>query len=86
MNTDKKSAKQIALDFSELFQKNYPQKPLHIMMVELEKEIEAVIKQESTMFLDDLRDYIRESGNNLVHDERTSEELYKVFKSKEKHD
>ena len=37
-------------------------------------------------FLDQIRDYERESGNAICYDERTSEELYKICKSLKKKD
>jgi hypothetical protein len=37
-------------------------------------------------FLDQIRDYERESGNAICYDERTSEELYEICKSPKKKD
>lgn len=38
-------------------------------------------KQEAIAFLDSIRDYIRESHNDLINDDRTSEQLYELYKS-----
>lgn len=53
-----KTAKKIALSFSEKFQKNYPNKPLWEMMVELEKEIELYASQ--SKWISDEHKYTKE--------------------------
>lgn len=42
----RKSSKEIALEFSEKFQNNYPNKPLWKMMDELASAIDELVKQE----------------------------------------
>lgn len=39
---------------------------------------------ESVAFLDQIRDYERESGKAICYDERTSEELYEIFNAPKK--
>lgn len=41
---------------------------------------------QAVKFLDEIRDYERESGKAICYDERTSEELYKICKSLKKKD
>lgn len=43
----------------------------------------AVPVSDGVEFLDAIRDYEKESGNKICYDERSSEELYKEFKSKQ---
>lgn len=58
------------------------QNGIAIVLADHEGEIKKKQKQLLIDFLDDLRDYIRESGNNLAHDERESKEFVEIFNKK----
>lgn len=45
--------------------------------------MDAARREEAIRFLDKIRDYERESGNQICYDERSSEQLYSLFKNKD---
>lgn len=47
---------------------------------EVEQCMVEYAKIESIQFLDEVRAYIKESQCNILSDERTSEEFYKIYK------
>ena len=47
---------------------------------EAKKCMDAARRDEAIAFLEKIRDYEHESGNQICYDERTSEQLYQLFK------
>ena len=46
----------------------------------IESAMSEYAEQEAIAFLDSIREYVRESHCNIAQDERTSKELYQLFK------